>query len=216
MLTSNEYALCCHSWNAIQQRLNSWQDGVSGTNCPIQPGKKLDLRVSDKRTKLALSSTPPPSTCKWLLEDLGQFELTIALWTLFPSHGQKQSLIFSLVIGFTRLQGGLFCLLDRCTWHAKLLHELFTTNYIILGPLRAPGDNGLCVFYCVTREDVPIQDIKYREFPSVLVTADHKEADYYIMAGPKMLSTTDDSSLVGKRVLHYANFMGLCQVALIH
>lgn len=25
--------------NGIQQRLNSWQDGVSGTNCPIQPGK---------------------------------------------------------------------------------------------------------------------------------------------------------------------------------
>lgn len=24
--------------NGIQQRLNSWQDGVSGTNCPIQPG----------------------------------------------------------------------------------------------------------------------------------------------------------------------------------
>lgn len=29
------------SWcrNGIQQRLNSWQDGVSGTNCPIQPGR---------------------------------------------------------------------------------------------------------------------------------------------------------------------------------
>ncbi|CAL5404322.1 unnamed protein product [Camellia sinensis] len=26
------------SWNGIQQRLNSWQDGVSGTNCPIKPG----------------------------------------------------------------------------------------------------------------------------------------------------------------------------------
>lgn len=25
--------------NGIQQRLNSWQDGVSGTNCPIEPGK---------------------------------------------------------------------------------------------------------------------------------------------------------------------------------
>lgn len=24
--------------NGIQQRLNSWQDGVSGTNCPILPG----------------------------------------------------------------------------------------------------------------------------------------------------------------------------------
>ncbi|KAK9283400.1 hypothetical protein L1049_011642 [Liquidambar formosana] len=26
------------TWNGIQQRLNSWQDGVAGTNCPIQPG----------------------------------------------------------------------------------------------------------------------------------------------------------------------------------
>ncbi|KEH43313.1 multi-copper oxidase-like protein [Medicago truncatula] len=25
------------TWNGIQQRQNSWQDGVSGTNCPIQP-----------------------------------------------------------------------------------------------------------------------------------------------------------------------------------
>ncbi|CAN6463809.1 unnamed protein product [Victoria cruziana] len=27
------------SWNGIQQRRNSWQDGVYGTNCPIPPGK---------------------------------------------------------------------------------------------------------------------------------------------------------------------------------
>ncbi|KAM0949599.1 putative L-ascorbate oxidase [Dioscorea sansibarensis] len=27
------------TWNGIQQRLNSWQDGVSGTNCPIDPGQ---------------------------------------------------------------------------------------------------------------------------------------------------------------------------------
>ncbi|KAH9317286.1 hypothetical protein KI387_019055, partial [Taxus chinensis] len=26
------------TWNGIQQRLNSWEDGVSGTNCPILPG----------------------------------------------------------------------------------------------------------------------------------------------------------------------------------
>ncbi|KAI4346468.1 hypothetical protein L6164_007362 [Bauhinia variegata] len=26
------------TWHGIQQRLNSWQDGVSGTNCPILPG----------------------------------------------------------------------------------------------------------------------------------------------------------------------------------
>ncbi|TYI29541.1 hypothetical protein ES332_A05G323200v1 [Gossypium tomentosum] len=27
------------TWNGIQQRRNSWQDGVSGTNCPIKPIK---------------------------------------------------------------------------------------------------------------------------------------------------------------------------------
>ncbi|KAK6911075.1 Multicopper oxidase, type 1 [Dillenia turbinata] len=26
------------SWNGVQQRKNSWQDGVAGTNCPIMPG----------------------------------------------------------------------------------------------------------------------------------------------------------------------------------
>ncbi|CAJ1976617.1 unnamed protein product [Sphenostylis stenocarpa] len=27
------------TWNGIHQRLDSWQDGVSGTNCPIPPGR---------------------------------------------------------------------------------------------------------------------------------------------------------------------------------
>lgn len=29
---------CLITWNGIQQRKNSWQDGVSGTNCPIPAG----------------------------------------------------------------------------------------------------------------------------------------------------------------------------------
>ena len=61
------------------------------------------------------------------------------LWLLFPSLSQKQSLIFSLVIGFTRLQGGSFCLLDWCPWYAKLFHELFSTNFIILGYANLTG-----------------------------------------------------------------------------
>ncbi|KAF8391532.1 hypothetical protein HHK36_023837 [Tetracentron sinense] len=38
------------SWNGIQQRRNSWQDGVYGTNCPIPPGKNLTyiLQVKDQ------------------------------------------------------------------------------------------------------------------------------------------------------------------------
>ncbi|KAK8552759.1 hypothetical protein V6N12_041335 [Hibiscus sabdariffa] len=38
------------TWNGIQQRLNSWQDGVSGTNCPIQPGTNwtYEFQVKDQ------------------------------------------------------------------------------------------------------------------------------------------------------------------------
>ncbi|XVF23496.1 hypothetical protein REPUB_Repub13aG0043600 [Reevesia pubescens] len=36
--------------NGIQQRLNSWQDELSGTNCPIQPGKNwiYEFQVKDQ------------------------------------------------------------------------------------------------------------------------------------------------------------------------
>ncbi|KAK1273019.1 hypothetical protein QJS04_geneDACA009702 [Acorus gramineus] len=38
------------SWNGIQQRKNSWEDGVYGTNCPIPPGKNFTyiLQVKDQ------------------------------------------------------------------------------------------------------------------------------------------------------------------------
>ncbi|KAM0952202.1 putative L-ascorbate oxidase [Dioscorea sansibarensis] len=38
------------SWNGIQQRRNSWQDGVYGTNCPIPPGRNFTymLQVKDQ------------------------------------------------------------------------------------------------------------------------------------------------------------------------
>jgi hypothetical protein len=36
--------------NGVQQRRNSWQDGVYGTNCPIPPGKNFTyvLQVKDQ------------------------------------------------------------------------------------------------------------------------------------------------------------------------
>lgn len=38
------------SWNGIQHRKNSWQDGVYGTTCPIPPGKNYtyNLQVKDQ------------------------------------------------------------------------------------------------------------------------------------------------------------------------
>ncbi|XP_075498757.1 L-ascorbate oxidase homolog [Primulina tabacum] len=36
------------TWNGIQQRKNSWQDGTLGTNCPIQPGTNFTYHFQVK------------------------------------------------------------------------------------------------------------------------------------------------------------------------
>ncbi|KAI0519369.1 hypothetical protein KFK09_006815 [Dendrobium nobile] len=36
------------SWNGIQQRKNSWQDGMPGTNCPIPPGQNFTYHWQPK------------------------------------------------------------------------------------------------------------------------------------------------------------------------
>ncbi|ERN00715.1 hypothetical protein AMTRI_Chr13g116730 [Amborella trichopoda] len=36
------------SWNGIQQRKNSWQDGMPGTNCPIPPGQNFTYHFQVK------------------------------------------------------------------------------------------------------------------------------------------------------------------------
>ncbi|CAH1415755.1 unnamed protein product [Lactuca virosa] len=38
------------TWNGIQQKRNSWQDGVYGTNCPIPPGQNFtyNLQIKDQ------------------------------------------------------------------------------------------------------------------------------------------------------------------------
>ncbi|KAJ4976520.1 hypothetical protein NE237_001626 [Protea cynaroides] len=36
------------SWNGLQQRRNSWQDGVFGTSCPIPPGKNFTYVLQAK------------------------------------------------------------------------------------------------------------------------------------------------------------------------
>lgn len=48
-------------------------------------------------------------------------------------------------------------------------------------------------------------DVHVGQSYSVLVTADQDEADYYMVATPKLLNTSDISPLVAKGALHYAN-----------
>lgn len=40
--------LICRARNGIKQRKNSWQDGVLGTNCPIQPNSNYTYNFQTK------------------------------------------------------------------------------------------------------------------------------------------------------------------------
>lgn len=48
-------------------------------------------------------------------------------------------------------------------------------------------------------------DVHIGQSYSVLVTADQEEADYYMVATPKLYTTNDSSPLVAKGILHYTN-----------
>lgn len=48
-------------------------------------------------------------------------------------------------------------------------------------------------------------DVHIGQSYSVLVTADQEEADYYMVATPKLYSAHDSSPLVAKGILHYTN-----------
>ncbi|XP_021690260.2 monocopper oxidase-like protein SKU5 [Hevea brasiliensis] len=226
------------TWNGIEQRLNSWQDGVSGTNCPIQPGKnwtyqfqlkdqigsffyfpslyfqksgggfgpirvynriiisvpfpkpeaEYDLLIGDwypksykeVRSMMLNGSTPLISPDKMLLNGKGPY--------IDPSTKSYES--FTFTPGKTyRLRisnvGNVWSFNFRIQNHKMLLVETegSYTNQITFDSL----------------------DVHVGQSYSVLVTADQKAADYYIVATPKMVNVDKISSLAAIGVLHYAN-----------
>lgn len=48
-------------------------------------------------------------------------------------------------------------------------------------------------------------DVHVGQSYSVLVTANQIDADYYIVASPKMIVSTNSNTLIGVAVLHYEN-----------
>lgn len=48
-------------------------------------------------------------------------------------------------------------------------------------------------------------DVHVGQSYSVLVTANQNDADYYMVASPKLINASDFTSLVGIGVLHYSN-----------
>ncbi|KAK6228311.1 hypothetical protein SCA6_000651, partial [Theobroma cacao] len=223
------------TWNGIQQRLNSWQDGVSGTNCPIKPstnwtyvfqikdqigsfsyfpsinfqkasGGYGPIRVNN-RNVIAVPFLKPEAKFDLLIGDwyAGDYKYfrtllgtEVSAYDVTPDailmngngpYGHSMSTpyeSFTVEKGKTyrfRISnvGKTLSFNFRIQNHTMLLVETegSYTNQISLNSL----------------------DVHVGQSYSVLVTADQNDADFYMVASPKLL----DTSIIGLGVLHYSN-----------
>uniref|UniRef100_UPI001CB9D5F2 monocopper oxidase-like protein SKS1 n=1 Tax=Erigeron canadensis TaxID=72917 RepID=UPI001CB9D5F2 len=221
------------TWNGIQQRLNSWQDGVSGTNCPIQPGVNWTY-VFFLKDQIGTFSYFPSINFHKAGGAFGPIRVNnrVVIPTPFlKPHGE-----FDLLIGdwYEESFKDIRSLLDKSDLyqHPKTM--------LMNGRSRYPQTNQTFVVkkgetYLIRISNVGTErsinfriqnhpmllvetegsytsqmmldslDIHVGQSYSVLVTTNQPEADYYIVASPKLVDAPDSSSLNGVGVLHYDN-----------
>ncbi|KAG8380566.1 hypothetical protein BUALT_Bualt06G0028900 [Buddleja alternifolia] len=226
------------TWNGIQQRLNSWQDGVSGTNCPIDPGTNWtyvfqtkdqigtftyfpsisfqkaaggygSIRVNNRNVILVPFPKPEAEfdllIGDWMEDDYQNVRVMLQEdWTphIYPGvilmngkgpYGSPNSISyesFNVTKGKTyRLRisnvGSVFSFNFRIQKHQMVVVETegSYTNQIVLDSL----------------------DVHVGQSYSILITTNQDEADYYMVATPKLYNVDANDSLVAKGILHYEN-----------
>ncbi|XP_076957301.1 monocopper oxidase-like protein SKU5 [Bidens hawaiensis] len=219
------------TWNGIQQRLNSWQDGVSGTNCPIQPGLNWTY-VFTLKDQIGTFSYFPSINFHKAGGAFGPIRVNNRV--VIPIPFPKPRGEFDLLVGdwynesFKDVRPSL----------KKSNLDLLPKSMLLNGHSRYPQTNQTIVVeedetYLIRISNVGTQwsinfriqnhqmllvetegsytnqimldsiDIHVGQSYSVLVTTNQPEADYYIVASPKMVNTSESSSLIGVGVLHY-------------
>ncbi|KAH6820620.1 SKU5 similar 3 [Perilla frutescens var. hirtella] len=215
------------TWNGIQQRLNSWQDGVSGTNCPIRPGTNWTY-VFQMKDQIGSFFYFPSINFLRAAGGFGPIRINnrIAINVPFPKPEQE----FDLLIGdwykhnFTvvRARGGAGFSPDRMLMNGKgpfndsssKAHESFNVTQGKTYRFRITNvGNSWSINFRIenhtmllveTEGSYPNQitlssiDIHVGQSYSVLVTADQDPVDYYIVATPKI-----ELPIAAVGVLHY-------------
>ncbi|RVW97654.1 Monocopper oxidase-like protein SKU5 [Vitis vinifera] len=207
------------TWNGIQQRLNSWQDGVSGTNCPIQPGKNWTYVFQTKdqigtffyfpsiNFQKAAGGFGPIRVNNRIVINVpfpkpeAEFDLLIGDWS-YTSYKEARSLIQS------NNTPGHLNLPDFVLMNGKgpygypgiVNYESFTVSQWKTYRFRISNvGNELSYNFRIQNHQMVV--VETEGSYTQQITLDSLD----VHATPKMLSTTDNSSLVGKGVLHYAN-----------
>ncbi|CAN1238521.1 Monocopper oxidase-like protein SKU5 [Linum grandiflorum] len=234
------------TWNGLQQRLNSWQDGVSGTNCPIQPGSNWTYQFQTKdqigtffyfpsinfqkaaggfgairvnnRVVIAVPFDRPDN----------EFDLLIGDW-FYDNYQMIRSMMDTEVVAYEALPD-IMLMNGKGPYGHKLTkdYESFTVTSVVKFSgktyrfrISNVGTALSFNFRIQNHQMVVVEtegsytnqitldslDVHVGQSYSVLVTMNQNEADYYMVASPKLInvSESNNSSLVGVGVLHYSN-----------
>ncbi|CAD5176077.1 unnamed protein product [Musa acuminata subsp. malaccensis] len=217
------------SWNGIQQRRNSWQDGVYGTNCPIPPGRNFTYVMQFKDQigsffyfpSLAFHKAaggfggirvlsrplipvpfPPPA---------GDFTLLIGDWykanhsTLKYVLDSGRDLAFpdGVLINGRGSYGNTFTVDQGRTYRFRICNVGLATSLNI----RIQGHTMKLVEVegSHTLQNIYSSlDVHLAQCYSVLVTADQPALDYFIVVSTRFTS----SVLTTTAILHYSNSAG--------
>ncbi|CAI9091196.1 OLC1v1026156C1 [Oldenlandia corymbosa var. corymbosa] len=224
------------TWNGIQQRLNSWQDGVSGTNCPIQPGTNWTY-VFQVKDQIGTFTYFPSINFQKAAGGFGPIRVNnrVVIAVPFPAPEAE----FDLLIGDwfdsdyrvvrSSFQGNLALFPDLMLINGKGPFEdptsedfesfpvtkgktyrfrisnvgtFFSFNFRIQNHQMVLVETEGSYTNQITLDSL---DVHVGQSYSVLVTADQDENDYFMVATPKLIDTSNSTSLVAKGLLHYTN-----------
>ncbi|XP_031476597.1 L-ascorbate oxidase homolog [Nymphaea colorata] len=214
------------SWDGIQQRRNSWQDGVYGTNCPIPPGKNYTyvMQVKDQIGSffyfpslafhkaaggfggiriLSRPLIPVP-----FADPAGEFTVLIGDW-FKQNHtalrrildgGQRLGFPDGVLINGHGSGGATFTVEQGKTYRFRISNVGLTTslNFRIEGHgMKLVEVEGTHTI----QNTYTSLDVHLGQSYSVLVTADQPPKDYYIVVSTRFT----DRVLTSTAVLHYSN-----------
>ncbi|XVF42941.1 hypothetical protein PTKIN_Ptkin02bG0000900 [Pterospermum kingtungense] len=214
------------SWNGVQQRRNSWQDGVYGTNCPIPPGGNFTyaLQVKDQIGSyfyfpslalhkaaggyggfriLSRSIIPvpfPPPTADYTILTGDWYNKNHTDLKAILDRGSDLPFPDGLLINGRGANGYTFAVDQGKTYRFRISNVGITTSI----NFRIQGHKLLLVEVEGThtlQNMYDSLDIHLGQSYSVLVTADQPAQDYYIVASTRFTSRM----LTTTAVLHYNN-----------
>ncbi|KAK9129329.1 hypothetical protein Sjap_009816 [Stephania japonica] len=217
------------SWNGVQQRRNSWQDGVYGTTCPIPPGKNFTytLQVKDQIGSfyyfpslafhkaaggfggiriLSRPRIPVPFD-----EPAGDYTVLIGDWykknhtdlKAILDRGKKLPLPDGILINGRGANGTAFAVEKGKTYRFRI------SNVGLMNSLNIRFQNHRMKLVEVegthtVQSKYSSLDIHVGQSYSVLVTADMPSQDFYILVSSRFTNPV----LTSTAILRYSNSAG--------